>query len=116
MNNQEILKVKPEGATHVNHKNKFFWFDGDEQFIYKPKTDDWLMTFYHENKLDRVRSIADIEEIESLRAQLKTAKADGMTEVATQRCPVSGFVVSNEKSRLEILDYADSLSKGKDCE
>ena len=69
MSNQEILDNAPEGATHVNHKNKYFWFDGDNQFIYKPKTDEWLMTFYHENKLDLVRSLADIKRIVKLEAR-----------------------------------------------
>ena len=98
MNNQEILeanKVFTSKSVLINESfsnNTVLWTD------------------------KHYRSIADIEEIEKLRAQLKTAKADGMIEVATQRCPVSGFVVSNEKSRLEILDYAESINKGRDCE
>ena len=72
MNDQKILDNAPWGATHVNHKNKYFWFDGDTQFVYKRKTDEWLMTFYHENKLDLVRSLADIARIAELEKELST--------------------------------------------
>jgi hypothetical protein len=33
----------------------------------------------------------------------------GMVEVVTQRCPVSGFVVYEEQSREQILDYVEHL-------
>jgi hypothetical protein len=35
----------------------------------------------------------------------------GMAEVATQRCPNSGFVVRDERSRADILDYAKALKE-----
>ena len=74
MTEQEISDNAPEGATHVNHKKQYFWFDGDDQFIFKRKSDEWSMTFYHENKLDEVRSLADIKriaELEKERVKLK---------------------------------------------
>jgi hypothetical protein len=55
-------------------------------------------------------------EIESLRTQLKTAKADGVREFG------KWYVDTNVRSVFDVgindlVDlYADSLSKGKDCE
>jgi len=110
MNNQEILKAKPEGASNVSDNGVYYYSSDGIPMNYWSRGEEWVESggIYH-----LTRSIADIRRIAELETQLNTAKADGMIEVATQRCPVSGFVVSNEKSRLEILDYADSLSKGK---
>ena len=47
---------------------------------------------------NREQSIRDLEQ-----------RVSGMVEVATQRCPTSGFVVRDERSRADILDYVESI-------
>ena len=50
--------------------------------------------------------------ISELERELKAARSDALVEVATMRCPVSGFVIESEKAREQILDYANNLDKG----
>jgi acetyl-CoA carboxylase alpha subunit len=47
-----------------------------------------------------------IKDIEAHNLEQRIA---GMEEVATQRCPVSGFVVSEHQAREQIIDYAESV-------
>lgn len=63
-----------------------------------------------------VRRIKNLElEKECLKnvvnTQLKHAHVDGMREVANAQCPVSGYVVTSEESRRQIIEYAEMIKK-----
>ena len=80
MNNKQILDNAPEGATHVLFQsldNIYIKFDVHTQGrLYCKHKEGWRLAthvFYA-----RLRSLSEISEIESLREQLKTAKADGL--------------------------------------
>ena len=58
----ELLKNAPEGATHINPENEYFWLDDDEQFVFDMDNSQWLMAFYQHSSINYVvRSLADIE-------------------------------------------------------
>ena len=113
MTNQEILKAKPEGASNVSDNGVYYYSSDGIPMNYWTRGEEWVESggIYH-----LTRSIADIEERESLRAQLARAKADGVREFG------KWYVDTNDRSVFDVAIndladlYADSLSKGKDCE
>jgi len=124
MNKQEILANKPDGASNVSDNGVYYYSDDGIPMNYWARGEEWVESggIYH-----LTRSIADIEEIESLRAQLKMAKADGVREVAKQMNTIYASEHNQKKVPPEqfgwwnraygyMNDFADSLSKGEDCE
>jgi len=58
----DILANAPEGATHINLENEYFWLDDDEQFVFDMDNSQWSMAFYQHSSINYVvRSLADVE-------------------------------------------------------
>ncbi len=99
MTNQEIIDNAPEGATHVDN-NGFYLSAGKSGYMTMEDYDGGRDWDYAHADLCHTRSLADIKEIEQLKAELVTAKAE-LDELGEQCRKVTFFKLQPLKEQGE---------------
>ena len=86
MNNKQILDNAPEGATHYD-QGEYMKATGYSEWVGYSNSFGWVET----EAESEVRSLADIREIESLKQQLATAKADALCKFVSDTTETGQF-------------------------
>ena len=88
MNNKQILDNAPEGATHVSDNGVYYFMNYPVAMNYWTRGQEWVESggIHH-----LCRSLSEISEIESLREQLKTARADVLTSFVSDTTETGQF-------------------------